>query len=190
MVIENHSKWCRRRVQGLDIYIVPLWAEKLNGVYFSAETFYTWKYRFESAKTFHWVLSPCEVTSASTTRNKTRLEKKKNCFLGNYFSWNLMSFYFLKMLKPLSKIPLLVVKCNPRDSIYTIIFLFVGKVGCQQTEHWFWFLCVQTTVWNGAEQKSLFPLYAARQKLLCDLNTRYWRTADRNKWIRFSVTRI
>lgn len=58
-------------------------------------------------------------------------------FFGNCFRWNLISFYFKKLCKPLSKIPLLVVKRNRRDSIYTIIFQFVGEVGCQKTEHWF-----------------------------------------------------
>lgn len=58
-------------------------------------------------------------------------------FLDITLGGTLFHFTFKKTFKPSSKIPLLVLKCNPHDSIYTIIFLFVRKVGCQQTEHWF-----------------------------------------------------
>lgn len=55
-------------------------------------------------------------------------------FFGNYFRWNLISLYFLKTFKPLSKILLLVGKCNPHDSVYTVIFLFVGKAAASKWE--------------------------------------------------------
>lgn len=59
------------------------------------------------------------------------------CLFGNDFRWKLVSFFFQKVLKPVSRTQLFAFKCNPHDSIYTSIFLFVGKVGCQQTEHQF-----------------------------------------------------
>lgn len=66
----------------------------------------------------------------------------------------------------------------------------MGKVGCQQTEHWDWVHSVQTLVLNEAALNLLFTLYGGGQKFLCTLNVTYLRVVDRNKWIRFSITCI
>lgn len=111
-----------------------IWDENLNGVYFSTETLYARKWAFESAQTF---AEFCHfVKLIQLVQQQLKLDFFFS-FFGSYFRRNLISLYFLKTFNPLSKILLLVGKCNPHDSAYTVIFLFVGKVGCQRTGGWF-----------------------------------------------------
>lgn len=136
--------------------------------------------------------SACEVTSAGASRIKTNVYTYVLCLFGNYFRWKLVSFYFLEVFKPLSRIQLFAFKCNPRFNLYQH-FAVCGERGLpanwtsvlitQCTDHCLEWGCVFCSGF-------IFPSYIVRPKLFCNFNTSYWRTVDRSLWMGFSITCI